>query len=730
MADAAPQVATERELKLSAWPEFTLPDLSGVIPGVRAVAAAETSLAAAYFDTVDLRLLRRGVTVRFRRGERGGDLWTVKLPEVATLGLARREISVAGAPGAMPRPLRDLTRGWTFGAPLERMATIRTSRRTIRSLAADDRPIALIDDDDVRGLRGRRVAARFRELEIELAPDTPSEALRALDRALRKAGALPAPQVPKLARTLGAPAGEPWDLAPPELGSRPTAAELLRRRLIGALAILVDQHAAFVLDDDRAAAALVEGIAQLRGDLRLFRPLLDMPDSADVERGLEQVSQDLTALCDQDAAMSTLRADAANARLGDAVHAVIDAIAHERAGCHEHAARLLRSARYGTLLGGLRQLALVPPVRPKAKRRDERTVPGVASSSVRALREQIRRTTPASPTTRTSSQKRRGICAMQSSSPRSSPASRPIAPHATSGSWWSSWTISAATARRSNAWVRSQRHPIPASRGRPGCSPVSRCSVPPRPPIGWRPRHVESIAEATGPGCPDPKLSGGQRDGDPPRARRAHDHRPPGALARRSDEPGETAAAATQVDRPAWAGSQPRRLLRHVSGDLRPRRGCLARPFVAVQPQDPPEGGTAATRGTDRVEEIIAPPAAANVPAMVELLGTLPRIGRKLSPQCRMDTRVRHQPVAARSGRVRPTLRGQCRQRLAVRRVRLGEHPRLVVAGQHHVDRLRRKLRRLQIGGDRRMTIQQVAELHDEPAPSAPATPVDDACRT
>ena len=399
MADAAPQVATERELKLSAWPEFTLPDLSGVISGVRADATAETSLAAAYFDTVDLRLLRRGVTVRFRRGERGGDIWTVKLPEVATLGLERREISVAGTPGAMPRLLRDLTRGWTFGEPLERMATIRTSRRTIRILAADDRPIAVIDDDDVRGLRGRRVAARFRELEIELAPDAPSEALRSLDRALRKASALPAPQVPKLARTLGAAAGEPWDLAPPQLGSRPTAAELFRRRLMGALAVAVDQHAAFVLDDDRAAAALAEGIAQLRGDLRLFRPLLDMPDSADVESGLEQVSQDLSALCDQDAAMSTLRADAANARLGDAAHAVIDAIAHERAGCHEHAARLLRSARYGTLLGRLRQLALVPPVRPKAKRRAARTVPGVASSSVRALREQIRRTTPTSPTT-------------------------------------------------------------------------------------------------------------------------------------------------------------------------------------------------------------------------------------------------------------------------------------------------------------------------------------------
>jgi CYTH domain len=158
-----------------------LPELDRAVKGARPAPPTQAELDAVYFDTSDLRLLRRGTTVRFRHGEAGGDVWTLKLPsEAATLGLARREISLPGAPGAMPRLLRDLTRGWAFGAPLRRVATIRTTRRTISLRDAAGKPLAVIDDDDVCGLRGRRVAARFRELEIELAPDAPAKALRAL----------------------------------------------------------------------------------------------------------------------------------------------------------------------------------------------------------------------------------------------------------------------------------------------------------------------------------------------------------------------------------------------------------------------------------------------------------------------------------------------------------------------------------------------------------------------
>lgn len=391
MGRAVPRIATERELKLAAWPQFVRPDLDRVVKGVRAAPPAESQLDAAYFDTPDLRLLRRGVTLRFRRGEAGGDVWTLKLPsEAATLGLARREISLPGTPRSMPRLLRDLTRGWAFGAPLHRVATIRTTRTTTSLHAGDARQVATIDDDDVCGLRGRRVAARFREIEIELAPEAPSKTLRALEKALTAAGAMPAAQVPKLARTLGPAAQEPWDLALPEPDTRPTVRELLRVRLIDAVSRIVDHHAAVLLDEDRSAVRhLADGVATLRGDLRVFEPILG---AAITGSGLDTLARRLDALRDQDARLASLRADAEDQNLGRRAAAVIAEIERDRARARKRVLALMRGATYGSLLAGLRDLATDPPLASgKAKRRATSVVPAIAAVEVHRLREEVLR---------------------------------------------------------------------------------------------------------------------------------------------------------------------------------------------------------------------------------------------------------------------------------------------------------------------------------------------------
>ena len=51
--------AIERELKLGVWAGFELPDLSA--DGLTAAAPAEHRLEAVYYDTADLRLLRRAI---------------------------------------------------------------------------------------------------------------------------------------------------------------------------------------------------------------------------------------------------------------------------------------------------------------------------------------------------------------------------------------------------------------------------------------------------------------------------------------------------------------------------------------------------------------------------------------------------------------------------------------------------------------------------------------------
>jgi inorganic triphosphatase YgiF len=394
MGAATPHVATERELKLTAWPQFVLPDLDRAVKGARAAPSAVSRLDATYFDTTDLRLLRRGVTLRFRRGEAGGDVWTLKLPsEAAALGLARREITLPGTPGSMPRLLRDLTRGWAFGAPLARVATIRTTRTTTGLLDGDAQQVATIDDDDVCGLRGGRVAARFREIEIELAPDAPGKTLRALAKALTTAGAMPAPQVPKLARTLGPAAEEPWDLVTPDPGARPTTGELMRARLVDAVSCIVDHHAAVVLDEDPfAARRLADGVASLRGDLHVFRPILDAEAAGSLAPGLDHLARRLDALCDQDARLASIRADAAGRDVGRGASALVAAVEDDRARTRESILVLMRGASYGALLAGLRDLAMDPPLAGgKAKRRATTVVPGLAAVEVRRLKGDVLR---------------------------------------------------------------------------------------------------------------------------------------------------------------------------------------------------------------------------------------------------------------------------------------------------------------------------------------------------
>ena len=58
VAPPAPRSSSESEAKLAVDPGFELPDLNGVVEGVRAGALPEALLEAVYVDTLDFRLAR------------------------------------------------------------------------------------------------------------------------------------------------------------------------------------------------------------------------------------------------------------------------------------------------------------------------------------------------------------------------------------------------------------------------------------------------------------------------------------------------------------------------------------------------------------------------------------------------------------------------------------------------------------------------------------------------
>lgn len=268
-------VHTEREVKLAAWTGFALPDLSDVVEGVTSSPLDPVLLDAVYHDTDDLRLARWGVTLRWRTGD--GEGWTVKLPEGEDgPALVRREVTFPGAPAAVPEAAAALVRAFARRAPLGPVARLQTRRRGVELRDVEGHHVADVVDDEVTVMEGRRVAARFREVEVEVDDRAPAGLMAAVVRRLRAAGAGDPEPVPKVVRALGARALAPPELAPARLSRHPSAGEVVTAALVGSVARLVQHDPGVRIGDDPEDVHQARvATRRLRSDLRTFSPLLD-----------------------------------------------------------------------------------------------------------------------------------------------------------------------------------------------------------------------------------------------------------------------------------------------------------------------------------------------------------------------------------------------------------------------------------------------------------------------
>lgn len=380
----------EREVKLSAWPGFRLPDLDGVAPGARTRRRETVDLDATYFDTADLRLGRRGITLRHRR--RGArETWTLKLPVSSTdpAVLARSEIDVTGPPGDVPDELALLVAADVRTAPLVRVARLVTVRRRTLVLGADDAPLAEIDDDEVSVMDGGRVAARFREVEVEVAEDVPDEVARRVVDRLVRAGAEPGGNLPKLARAVGPRFLQPPDAAPVDLGPEPLAGDVVVAAIRSGVTRLIQHHPAAVIGVDLEGVHQMRVAARrLRSDLRTFRPLVDRDMTDPLRDDLRWLGEELGAVRDPDVLGEQLREVAATA-LEPSDADVLDAVV-ARVGAHREEAvaelhQALGSDRYRQLLDRLVALADDVPLRKAARDQALDVVPGLVAKPWRAL---------------------------------------------------------------------------------------------------------------------------------------------------------------------------------------------------------------------------------------------------------------------------------------------------------------------------------------------------------
>ena len=194
---------TEREIKLSADADFTLPDLA--VAGLTFIDHGSDVLDAVYLDTpaLDLHRARYGLRHRIRSGT--GGIWTLKGPSTRDGdALVRRETEVAGGAGAIPAEIAAALPGSVDVAALQPVLRLRTRRHRLLGVDADDRPLVEVVDDDVEVRDGEDVAEGFRELEVEILDAAGDEAARRVVDLLRRNGAGAPESSSKLARGLRA----------------------------------------------------------------------------------------------------------------------------------------------------------------------------------------------------------------------------------------------------------------------------------------------------------------------------------------------------------------------------------------------------------------------------------------------------------------------------------------------------------------------------------------------
>ncbi len=324
----------ERELKLTPTDGFRLADLDGVQLPSR-------DFVSTYFDTPELSLARAGITLR-HRSEGGSRLWQLKVPH----GTARIELEVAGPPARPPEELLALLVVHLRGARPDRVARLRTRRKTVRVDGAE------VVDDSVSVLDGQRVKMRFREIEVELTGDGDERALRRLEKELVGIGAEPADFRSKLARAL--------DLAGPEAAMPVSSEDMAPEQVVAAA--LREQHARLLAHDPGTRLGRdPEDLHQMRvatrrarAFLRAARPVLDPDWSEGLRVELGWLGSELGPARDLDVLVERMRAEIA--RLSDdgsAVRGLLDSLERRRRKARRSAVAALSEERYFALLDRL-----------------------------------------------------------------------------------------------------------------------------------------------------------------------------------------------------------------------------------------------------------------------------------------------------------------------------------------------------------------------------------------
>ena len=348
----------EREVKLGAGPAFHLPDLAGVVDGVSVSPPEAVRMETVYYDTEDLRLARWGVSLRYRAGEG----WTLKLPPKTDSGqgpgqlLERDELTFEGSAKKPPEAAVAVVRAYVRKAELVPVARLSTIRRRVRLIDSSGARVAEVVDDEVSVRDGRRVAARFREIEVEVPQQANGAANGIVDplvMRLRGAGAGAPDPTPKHIRALGPRAMEPPEVAPEAIQPGAPAKDVIRYVLAESIAALL-KHDPLVRTSGDPEGVHQARVAtrKLRSHLRTFGPLLDPEWTEPLRTELGWLATSLGGVRDQEVLLERLRERAKTLPASDqrSANALLQLLVAEIETLRKKLLTELNSTRYIDLL--------------------------------------------------------------------------------------------------------------------------------------------------------------------------------------------------------------------------------------------------------------------------------------------------------------------------------------------------------------------------------------------
>jgi CHAD domain-containing protein len=292
----------------------------------------------------------------------------VKLPSQAEGDLLVRgehEFDGAASSRQPPEAALDLVRAYVRDRPLSPSVRLRTVRRSVDLSDDLGRKVAEVTDDVVSVMDGRRIASRFREVEVELAAGAPEDILGTLIERLHEAGAGPVDNVTKLRRALGPRAEAPPEVVVPEVVRSSTVTEVVRRALANSVVRLMQHDPGVRLGEDPEEVHQARvATRRLRSDLRTFRDALAPTWAVALRNELKWLGRELGAVRDAEVLRERLagRMSALGAEDGRAGDALLRLLDERQARAREELLASMREPRYARLLDELVDAANEPAV--------------------------------------------------------------------------------------------------------------------------------------------------------------------------------------------------------------------------------------------------------------------------------------------------------------------------------------------------------------------------------